>query len=80
MHYLYVLKSVHCNRHYIGITGSVSKRLSRHNAGGVKSTRAYKPWKVVHIEAFNSKYEARKKELYLKKTARARKELFDRIS
>lgn len=79
MHYLYILKSTNYKRHYIGIAENVSARALKHNSGSVTSTKAYRPWRVVHIEEFCDRTEARKREIFLKKTARARKELFDQI-
>ena len=74
-----MLKSVRHNRHYIGITKDVDNRLSEHNFGEVRSTKAYRPWVVVHTEHYHDKTGARKRELFLKRTAKARKELFNSI-
>ena len=79
MHYLYILKSSVKDWHYIGIAEDVDVRLRKHNNGSVRSTKAYRPLQIVHTEAFHDKTNARKRELFLKKTARARKELFERI-
>ena len=78
MYYLYILKSSG-GRHYIGISADVKNRVAEHNGGEVKSTKAFRPWEVVHVEKFADKTEARKRELFLKKTARARTELFETI-
>ncbi|OGG36783.1 hypothetical protein A2110_01085 [Candidatus Jorgensenbacteria bacterium GWA1_54_12] len=79
MYSLYVLKDERQTRHYIGITDDVDKRLRKHNTGGVKSTKPYKPWRIAYVEKFETKYEARKREIFLKKTTKARKELFNKI-
>ena len=79
MHYLYILKSSIREWHYIGIAEDVEARLRKHNGGSVRSTKAYRPLRVVHTEVFHDKTSARKRELFLKKTARARTELFERI-
>lgn len=79
MHYLYILFSSAGNRHYIGITDNIDNRLHKHNRGDVRSTKAYRRWDVVHTEEFHDKTNARKRELFLKKTARARKELFESV-
>ncbi|MDP3947126.1 MAG: GIY-YIG nuclease family protein [bacterium] len=76
MHYLYVLKSVSRGRHYIGITGNIKKRLADHNGKAVRSTKAYTPWRLIGTEEFPDKTSARKRELFLKKTAKAREVLF----
>ena len=79
MFYLYVLKSQNSSRRYIGIAGNVDIRLHRHNSGHVASTKPYRPWNIVHTEEFRDKTSAREREVFLKKTARARTELFERI-
>jgi len=76
---LYVLKSLGYNRHYIGITENIDNRLMKHNNGGVKSTKPYKPWRLVYTKEFADKTEARKREIHLKKNARARVDLFQSI-
>ena len=79
MHFLYVLRSTITHRHYIGITAELEKRLGTHNNGSVRSTKPYRPWKLVHTETFCDKKEARKREIFLKKTARARTELYQKV-
>ncbi len=76
MYYLYILKSLKYERHYIGITDDILKRLAKHNSGSVKSTKAYRPWMVFRKEEFLNKMTARKREIFLKKTARARVKLY----
>lgn len=44
----------------------MEKRLSEHNRGYTKSTKPYRPWKIVYTEKFKSKSEACKREFYLK--------------
>ena len=78
MFYLYILKNQQ-GRHYIGITATIKKRLATHNNGGVRSTKSYRPWLLVYHESFESKKDARLRELFLKKTVKARKELFGKI-
>ena len=80
MHYVYILKSSIINKRYIGCTGDLEQRLSKHNAGGVRSTKAYRPWIVIHTEAFETSSQARSREYELKHNSWKRKELFDRIS
>ena len=63
---VYVLKSKNHNFHYIGHTKNLDKRLKAHNYGKVKSTKAYKPFKVIYTENFDSKSKAFKREMYLK--------------
>jgi putative endonuclease len=44
----------------------MEKRLKRHNQGKVKSTKAYKPWKVIYTEEFSTKSEAFQREMFFK--------------
>jgi len=67
--FVYVLFSENSNRFYIGITENVEKRLKIHNAGKVKSTKAFIPWDVIHFEEYVSRIDARKREKYLKSAA-----------
>tara|TARA_X000000950_G_scaffold48776_1_gene56858 strand:+ start:469 stop:729 length:261 start_codon:yes stop_codon:yes gene_type:complete len=52
---------------YVGYTNDVKKRLSLHNSGkGAKFTRGRK-WKLIFFKKINSKSNAIKEELKLKK-------------
>lgn len=53
-------------RHYIGITTDPKRRLSEHNSGSTRSTRPFKPWKLIYYEEANSRQEACRREWYLK--------------
>ncbi|MCC6866089.1 MAG: GIY-YIG nuclease family protein [Ignavibacteria bacterium] len=64
--YTYVIKSTIDGRLYKGVTDNIKRRLTEHNAGKTKSTKAYIPWKLVQIEEFDTFEAARKRELYLK--------------
>ena len=44
-------------------------RLKTHNLGKVKSTKHYRPFKLIHAEPAKSSVEARKREKYLKSAA-----------
>ncbi len=76
MHFLYVLKSKSHNRTYIGIAADVDKRLSEHNRGRVRSTKFYAPYKLIHLEKFATKTEARRRELELKNNTSKKEALF----
>ncbi len=80
MNFLYILKSQVKSWHYIGITTDIANRLAKHNNGDVKSTKPYRPFSVVHTESFSLKSDSRKREIFLKKNARARKELFENFN
>ena len=66
-------------KRYIGIADDIEKRLERHNAGHVKSTKPYIPWNLVYAETYPDKQTARKREAYLKRSYHARKEIFDKL-
>lgn len=53
-------------RIYIGITNNLMRRIDEHNNGHTRSTKAYAPWTLVHIEKMRNRIEARKREKYLK--------------
>lgn len=76
MCYLYVLKSLKEERKYIGITQDIKKRLAKHKSGSVRSTKGYRPWELVYKEKFETKMEARIKEIKLKKNGNKRAKLF----
>lgn len=42
--YVYALRSLKDLRIYVGMTQNIEIRLSEHNKGKTKSTKAYKPW------------------------------------
>ncbi|MBI5078768.1 GIY-YIG nuclease family protein [Candidatus Saganbacteria bacterium] len=64
---VYVLASVKNGRYYTGSTRDLENRLKEHNAGKIKSTKAFIPYKIVYKETFSTYTEARKRELYIKK-------------
>lgn len=66
MFYVYFLKSLANNDLYIGSTEDVAKRLVLHNAGKVRSTKAYRPWQLMGHEEYNSRSEAVRRERFLK--------------
>ena len=67
--YTYVLWSEQFCRKYVGMTENLERRLNEHNSGKMKSTKAFRPWKIVYFEEFETKQEARKRELYFKSAA-----------
>ena len=63
---VYVLFSPLHKRTYVGQTQDVTSRLTRHNAGKVRSTKAYRPWLIFHQECFQLRAEAMKREEWFK--------------
>ncbi|HBK71487.1 MAG TPA: endonuclease [Flavobacteriaceae bacterium] len=66
MFYVYVLYSLKFNRRYTGLAADIERRLLEHNNCKNRSTKAYVPWKLIYIEEFKTRIEARKREKYLK--------------
>jgi putative endonuclease len=66
MYYLYILQSQNFNRFYIGVTEDIQRRLKKHNKGSTKSTKLYKPWKIIYSEKYLDKNLVYKREFYLK--------------
>lgn len=67
MHYVYVLQSEKFpDKYYIGQTDDLKNRLQTHNAGKVKSTKAFLPWKIISYHAFADTQKAKDFEIYLK--------------
>ncbi|MFA7420819.1 MAG: GIY-YIG nuclease family protein [Melioribacteraceae bacterium] len=64
---VYILKSLSRERYYVGHSADTVKRMSEHNSGKVKSTKAFVPWKIVYTENFESKSEAFKREMQIKR-------------
>ena len=63
---VYILESIDQHRYYIGHAKNIEVRLTRHNHGYVRSTKLFRPWKIVHTEAFATKAEAYRRELQIK--------------
>ena len=66
MYFVYVIQSDVDGRFYNGLTKDIENRVKEHNTGKTKSTRPYKPWKLVYLEEYKTREEARKRELFLK--------------
>ena len=74
MCYLYNLCSVPKGTLYVGVTRDMARRLREHNAGANRSTRGARPYELVHVEAYESLAEARRREWHLKRTPAGGKE------
>ena len=79
MYFLYIIQNREKNWHYIGITVDIANRVAEHNAGEVRSSKARCPLTLVYYETFPDKANARKRELFLKKTAKARMVLLKKL-
>ena len=65
-YFVYVLQSEIDGRLYKGQTSNIDKRIIEHNTGKTKSTKGFKPWKLVYLEIFDSRSEAVLREKYFK--------------
>ena len=79
MYYVYLIKSLNKNWVYIGSTDDLRKRFREHDLGLVKSTKAYRPFRLIYYEAYENKIDARKKEIELKKHGQKKEILFKQI-
>ena len=67
-------------RWYIGSSEDPFRRVREHNAGKHRSTKGYKPYRLIHTEEFSTKTEAQQRERLIKKSGRIRKELKEKYS
>jgi len=67
MYYVYILKSLARNYHYIGHTEDLHTRLKSHNAGQVRSSKPYRPLALIYTEAFETRSEAQQREYFFKR-------------
>ena len=65
-YYVYAIKSLTRTYIYVGLTNSIERRIDQHNQGQSRSTKAYRPFKLIYTQEFKTRKEAREKEIYLK--------------
>ena len=64
---VYILFSTKYAKIYIGFTSNLIQRFYSHNFLSKKGyTARYRPWKVIHVEFFDNKSDALKRERFLK--------------
>ncbi len=66
MFFVYVIISLKTGRLYIGQTDNLQRRLAQHNNGEVRSTKSFRPWKLIYRQKFSTRREAMQREKYLK--------------
>ncbi len=67
MWYTYVLYSPGAGKSYVEFTNDLERRLFEHNVSGKKGfTLRFRPWVLIHREAFELKAEALKQEKFYK--------------
>lgn len=64
-YYVYVL-SMTDGKLYVGYTSDLYKHISEHSSGLVTSTKPRLPLKLIFYEAYRNKYDALRREKYLK--------------
>ncbi|MEZ5014842.1 MAG: GIY-YIG nuclease family protein [Chitinophagales bacterium] len=79
MFFVYVLVSLKDGSTYIGYTENVELRLRQHNAGQTRSLKNKIPLKLVYVEEYISKTDARKRELRLKNNSWEKEQLYKKI-
>ena len=67
MYYFYVLKSLKLKSCYYGFTKDLRRRVSEHNNGLSKYTKAGVPWELAYYEAFSNIEDARNREKQIKR-------------
>ena len=63
---MYILKSKSNSQYYIGQTSNIEVRLLRHNADLVRATANKGPWEIFHVEKFNKRIDAIRREKQIK--------------
>ncbi|XVH32907.1 GIY-YIG nuclease family protein [Haloferacaceae archaeon DSL9] len=78
MHYVYLLRCAD-DTLYTGYTTDPDRRIAEHNDGtGAKYTRGRTPVELVHLEPYESRSAAMRREYEIKQLSRRQKEgLFD---
>ena len=65
-YFIYAISSLTRNYIYVGMTNNINRRIGDHNKGYNRTTKPYIPFKLIYTEEFNTRAEARIKEIYLK--------------
>ena len=73
MYHVYILLNEVKTRTYTGVSDNVEARLQEHNKGRVKSSRLYRPYRVIYTEEFETLSEARQRERFYKSTTGRRR-------
>ena len=75
-YFVYILQSQQTGAYYKGITHNLENRITEHNAGEMKSTKAYRPWRIIGYVEKPTRSEALILEKKLKNLTRKRLEEF----
>jgi len=66
MIWIYALSSQTRNYIYVGMTSNLDRRIQEHNSGKERTTKAYRPFKLLYIEQCRDRVTGRKREKYWK--------------
>jgi len=72
MYNVYILYSQKDKKLYVGQTTNLKKRIIEHAEGKVKSTKNRRPLTLIHKESFTTRYDAMRREKFLKSLYGAR--------
>ena len=67
MYVTYIIESERLGIWYYGHSSEVERRLDEHNAGRNKSTKNKGPWRLIFLRQFETKADANRFELELKR-------------
>jgi putative endonuclease len=67
MYFVYILQSLKDGRFYVGQTDRIIARFRQHQAGEVRSTKAYGPWWMPYYEIHETRTDAIRRERQIKK-------------
>lgn len=67
MFYIYIIYSETLNKYYVGSCQNIEQRLQDHLNSRSKFTKVAKDWQLKYSETFNTRSDAYKRELQIKK-------------
>ena len=66
MFIVYAIKSELDGRIYVGMTNDLARRIKEHESGKTRSTKGYRPWKLIYSQSVDHRDKARELEKKLK--------------
>ena len=66
MYFVYAIRSEVRNYIYVGMNSNLGKRINAHNNGYERTTRPYRPFKLIYTEKLENRSDAREREKYFK--------------
>lgn len=64
MYFVYAISSKFKNYIYVGLTNNVQRRVDEHNNGYNKTTKPYKPFDLISVEKYETRFEARSRKVF----------------